>query len=114
MWFRVLSAFRREVLRSRYQQDYLPRERWEVELLYAGPLPSMGLPALKKEMLECWERTARRAFQEKKIDHLTMAVMFPSRGMPPFPLQQKSRMNRMGWLMICHSAQAMCLPAPQA
>jgi hypothetical protein len=74
----------------------------------------MGLLALQKEMLERLERTAPRALQEKKINHSTMAVMLPSRDMPSFRFQQKFRMSRMGWLTLCHAAQAMCLPALRA
>src|ERR1039458_5292901 len=90
-----------EVLRYRYPQDYLKWEPPEANLFCAGPLPSMGLPALQKEMLECLERTVRRALREKKINHSAMAVLLPRRDMPSFLFRQKFRMNQMCLLMIC-------------
>jgi hypothetical protein len=73
----------------------------------------MVVPVLKKEMPEHPEQTVRRALQEKKINHSTMAVMLPSWGMLGARFRQKFEMKRMGLSMVCHAAQAMCLPEPQ-
>jgi hypothetical protein len=43
-----------------------------------------------------------------------MEAMLPSRDMPLFLFQQEFQMKRMGWLTLCHAAQAMCLAALRA
>jgi len=110
MWFREPSAFRPEGRPTRQRQGCL---KAEADLLYARPLPSMGVLALKKEMLECLEQTARQVPREKRTSRLTTEETSPSRDMLPFLFRQKFRKNRMCWLMAWHAAQAMCSLAPQ-